>query len=40
MEEINCEKYDRDIYEIASRVFKLYHYCDGNDTLANIGEGD
>lgn len=32
-----CEKYNRDIYEIATRVFKLYHYCDGNDTLANIG---
>lgn len=34
-----CEKYNRSIYEIATRVLKLYHYCDGNDTLANIGEG-
>lgn len=33
-----CEKYKRDIYEIAIRIFKLYHYCDCNDSLANIGE--
>ncbi|MBQ8713107.1 MAG: hypothetical protein IJ551_09870 [Prevotella sp.] len=35
-----CEQYQRDIYEIAFRTFKLYHYCDGNDTLANMGEGE
>lgn len=32
-----CEKYDRDIYEIAQRVLGLYHYCDRNDALADIG---
>lgn len=31
-----CEKYHRDIYEIAMRVLQLFHYCDGNDTLANF----
>lgn len=32
-----CEQYQRDIYEIAIRTFGLYHYCDGNDALANLG---
>ena len=31
-----CEKHNRDIYEIASRVIALFYYCDGNDYLANI----
>lgn len=35
-----CEKHGRDIYAIANSVLKLYHYCDGNDTLANIGGED
>lgn len=29
-----CDKFNRDIYEIAGRVLKLYHYCDCNDKLA------
>lgn len=32
-----CEKYGRDIYEIAIRTFGLFHYCDCNDALADIG---
>lgn len=32
-----CEQYQRDIYEIAIRTFKLFHYCDCNDALAGIG---
>ena len=32
-----CEQYRRDIYEIGIRTFGLYHYCDCNDTLANLG---
>lgn len=31
-----CEKYGRDIYEISIKVAQLFHYCDGNDTLANF----
>ena len=31
-----CERFSRDIYEISIRVAQLYHYCDGNDTLANF----
>lgn len=31
-----CEKYNRDIYQIGCSVLSLFHYCDGNDALANL----
>lgn len=31
-----CDEYRRDIYEIATRVLQLYHYCDRNDKLAGV----
>ena len=31
-----CEKYNRDIFEIAMRVLRLHCYCDGLDALAGL----
>lgn len=31
-----CERYGRDIYEIAGMVLSLYHYCDCNDAMSRL----
>lgn len=31
-----CDKYDVDIYEIATRVINIFYYCDKNNTLEQL----